>query len=189
MIAHGRTYALLAVMVAVQGIALAAMGHPWICTCGTVKLWHGQVFSPENSQQIADWYTFGHVNHGLLFYGLFWLIARHRSFDWRLLGLGLTGLVWEVGENTEMVINRFRAVTISLDYYGDSVINSVFDSLFMVLGYLIAARVPIWATVALVLGTEVLTTAVVRDGLALNTLMLLYPIEAVKDWQMAGWTH
>ena len=93
-----------------------------------------------------------------------------------------------MGENTDLVINRFRAVTISLDYYGDSVINSVFDSLFMVLGVLIAARVPVWATVALVLGTEALTTAVVRDGLALNTLMLLYPIEAVKDWQMAGWT-
>ena len=189
MIAQRRTFTLLAVMFAVQGVAVAAMGHPWICKCGTVKLWHGDVFSSENSQQITDWYTFGHVNHGLLFYGLFWLIARRRSLDWRLLAVGLTGVIWEVGENTDLVINRFRAVTMSLDYYGDSVINSVSDSLFMVLGFLIAARVPIWATVLLVLGTEALTTALVRDGLALNTLMLLYPIEAVKDWQMAGWVH
>ena len=188
MTAPGRTFALLAAMFALQGLSLAAIGHPWICTCGTVKLWHGEVFSSENSQHLTDWYTFGHVNHGLLFYGLFWLIARRRSLDWRLLAVGLTGVIWEVGENTDLVINRFRAVTISLDYYGDSIINSVFDSLFMVLGVLIAARVPVWATVALVLGTEALTTAVVRDGLALNTLMLLYPIEAVKDWQMAGWT-
>lgn len=189
MIARPRTYALLAAVFAVQAVALAAMGHPWISKSGIVALWHGDVFSPENSQQITDWYTFGHVNHGLLFYGLFWLVARGRSLDWRLLAVGLTGLVWEVGENTDLVINRFRAVTISLDYYGDSVINSVFDSIFMVLGFLIAARVPVWATVAVVLGTEALTTAVVRDGLALNTLMLLYPIEAVKDWQMQGWTH
>ena len=189
MIAKGRTYALLAVMFAVQGLALAAMGHPWICKCGTVKLWHGEVFSAENSQHLTDWYTFGHINHGLLFFGLFWLIARSRGLDWRLLAVGVTGLLWEVGENTDLVINRFREVTISLDYYGDSVINSVADSVFMVLGFLIAARVPVWATAALVLGAEVLTTGLVRDGLALNTLMLIYPIEAVKDWQMAGWVH
>jgi hypothetical protein len=189
MIARERTFALLAMMFAVQSFVLAAMGHPWICKCGTVKLWHGDVFSPENSQQVTDWYTFGHVNHGLLFYGIFWLIARTRSLDWRLLAVGLTGVVWEVVENIDMVINRFRAVTISLDYYGDSVLNSVFDSLFMGLGFLIAARVPVWAVVALVVGTEALTTTVVRDGLALNTLMLLYPVDAVKNWQMAGWTH
>ncbi len=147
------------------------------------------MFSSENSQHLTNWYTFGHINHGLLFFGLFWLIARIRGLDWRLLAVGVTGLLWEVGENTDLVINRFREVTISLDYYGDSVINSVADSIFMVLGFLIAARVPVWATVVLVLGTEVLTTAVVRDGLALNTLMLIYPIDAVRDWQRAGWVH
>jgi hypothetical protein len=87
-----------------------------------------------------------------------------------------------------VIIERFRAVTMSLDYYGDSVLNSVWDSIFMMGGVLLAWRIPVWASAAIVLGTEVLTTAVVRDGLALNTLMLLYPIEAIKDWQMAGWT-
>lgn len=184
-----RTYVLLAVMFLLQAPILVAMGHPWICKCGTVKLWHGDVFSSENSQQLTDWYTFGHVNHGLLFYALFWLLARGRSLDWRIIAVGLTGFIWEVAENTPLVINRFRAVTMSLDYYGDSALNSVADSVFMTLGFLIAARVPVWVSVVLVLGTEVLTTAIVRDGLALNTLMLTFPIEAIKDWQMQGWTH
>ncbi len=188
MVDNRRTAGLLVEMFALQGLALAAMGHPWICTCGRVKLWHGEVFSSENSQHLSDWYSFGHVNHGLLFYGLFWLLARGRSLDWRLLAVGLTGVIWEVVENTDLVINRFRAVTISLEYYGDSVVNSVADSGFMVAGFLIAARRPVWASIALVLGTEALTTSLVRDGLALDTLMLLWPVEAVKDWQMAGWT-
>jgi len=179
---------LFLVFLALQAIGLSAMGHPWICTCGFVKLWHGDVFSSQNSQQITDWYTFGHVNHGILFLGLSWLMARRASLAFHATVVGFTGLVWEVGENTNLVIERFRAVTMSLDYYGDSVLNSVWDSIFMMGGVMLAWRIPVWASVAIVLGAEVLTTAVVRDGLALNTLMLLYPIEAIKDWQMAGWT-
>ena len=179
---------LISLFIALQAVALYMMGHPLICTCGFVTLWHGDVFSPQTSQQISDWYTFGHVNHGILFYGLAWGLMRRASFNWRALAVAFTGLVWEVGENTPFVIDRFRAVTMSLEYYGDSAINSVFDSIFMMGGVLLARRVPVWVSVAVVLGTEVLTTAIVRDGLALNTLMLLYPIEAIKEWQLAGWT-
>jgi hypothetical protein len=181
-------YALIAVMIVVQGWALHLMGHVTICACGEVKLWHGDVFSSENSQHLTDWYTFGHVNHGLLFYALFqWTLAR-LSLDWRLVLTGLSGLIWEVGENTDMVINRFREVTISLDYYGDSVVNSMTDTVFMTAGFALARVIPGWLTATLFVGFEVFTTAVVRDGLALNTLMLLWPIDAVRDWQMAGWT-
>jgi hypothetical protein len=183
------TISLIALFIALQAVALYLMGHPLICTCGYVTLWHGDVFSPQTSQQITDWYTFGHVNHGILFYGLAWWLMRRASFNWRALAVAFTGLVWEVGENTPFVIERFRAVTMSLEYYGDSAINSVFDSVFMMGGVLLARRVPVWVSVAVVLGTEVLTTAIVRDGLALNTLMLLYPIEAIKEWQLSGWTH
>lgn len=184
-----QTLVLIFAFLALQGLALFLMGHPLICTCGYVKLWHGQVFSSENSQHIADWYSLGHLDHGILFYGLAWLLLRNASFNARAIAVAVTGLLWEVGENTSMVIERFRAVTISLDYYGDSVVNSVWDSIIMMAGVVLARRVPIWVSVAVVLGTETLATAVVRDGLALNTLMVIYPIEAVKDWQMAGWVH
>jgi len=183
------TLVLLIASLAVQGLALYLMDHPLICTCGYVKLWHGQVFSSQNSQHILDWYSLGHLDHGVLFYGLAWLLMRNASFNARAMAVAVTGLLWEVGENTSMVIERFRAVTISLDYYGDSVVNSVWDSIIMMGGVVLARRIPVWASVAVVLGTETLAAYVVRDGLALNTLMLLYPIEAVKDWQMALWLH
>lgn len=182
------TVTLFVLFLILQAIGLSAMGHPWICTCGFVKLWHGDVFSSQNSQQIADWYSFGHVNHGILFYAAAWLLFRRASFNFRAVLVAYTGLLWEVIENTNVIIERFREVTMSLDYYGDSVLNSVWDSIFMMGGVILARRLPIWATASIVLGSEVLTTAVVRDGLALNTLMLIYPIEAVKAWQMAGWT-
>ena len=175
-------------LMALQAVALWAMGHVIICKCGYVALWYGDVFDSGNSQHLIDWYSFGHVNHGILFYGLFWLVARKKSFNWRLVATMLTGLIWEVGENTDLVINRFREVTMSLDYYGDSVLNSVADSLFMLGGFWLASVIPVWASVAIVLGNEAFTTWMVRDGLALNTLMLIYPVEAVKDWQMQGWT-
>ena len=183
------TLALLFLGLALQALALYLMNHPLICTCGYVKLWHGQVFHSENSQHIADWYSFGHLDHGILFYGAAWLLMHHAGFNARALAVGVTGILWEVGENTSMVIERFRAVTISLDYYGDSVLNSVWDSVIMMGGVLLARRVPVWLSVGVVLGTEALTAYMVRDGLALNTLMLLYPIQAVKDWQMALWLH
>lgn len=184
-----RTLLVMFALLAVQGLALYLMNHPLICTCGYVKLWHGQVFSSENSQHIADWYTLGHLDHGILFYGLAWHLMRHAGFNARALAVAISGVLWEVGENTSLVIERFRAVTISLDYYGDSVLNSVWDSIIMMAGVLLARRVPVWVSVAVVLGTDTLATAVVRDGLALNTLMLIYPIDAVRDWQMAGWVH
>lgn len=191
------TASLITLFIALQAVALYLMGHPPICTCGFVSLWHGDVFSSKTSQQISDWYSFGHVNHGILFYGLAWLLMRRAGFNWQALAVAFTGLVWEVGENTPFVIERFRAVTMSLEYYGDSVINSVFDSLFMMGGVGLARRVPVRVSVAVVLGTEVLITVIVRDGLALNTLMLLYPVEAIKDWsveaikdwQLSGWMH
>ena len=183
------TLALLFLGLALQALALYLMGHPLICTCGYVKLWHGQLFSSENSQHVTDWYSFGHLNHGILFYGAAWVLMRNAGFNARALAVGMTGVIWEVVENTEMVIQRFRAVTISLDYYGDSVLNSVSDNIFMLTGVMLARRVPVWLSIAVVLGTEALTTSMVRDGLALDTLMVLYPIEAVKNWQMALWQH
>ncbi len=176
-------YWLTAALVLATAATLLAMGRVPICTCGYVKLWHGETMSSENSQHLMDWYTPSHLLHGLLFYGFFWLVARRVAFGWRLVIATVLECAWEIIENTDAVIQRYREVTISLDYFGDSVINSVFDILTMILGFWLARRIPVWASVAIVIGFEALTAVIIRDGLGLNILMLLYPLEPVMEWQ------
>lgn len=154
-----------------------------ICKCGYVKFWHGQVVSSENSQHISDWYTPSHIIHGFLFFGALWLVARRLSFGWRLAIATLVEAAWEIVENSDAVIERYRSVTISLDYYGDSVLNVVADISAMILGFWLASKLPVWATVALILLFEAATILIIRDGLALNVLMLLYPLDWVAEWQ------
>lgn len=159
------------------------IGREPICKCGYVKLWHGEVVSAENSQHLSDWYTPSHIIHGFLFFGALWLVARRLSMGWRLAIATLVECAWEIVENSDAVIERYRTVTISLDYYGDSVINTVFDVLAMILGFWMAARLPVWATVALIILFEGATMWIIRDGLALNVLMLLWPLDWIAEWQ------
>ena len=170
-------------LVAVAAVILLWMGRPPICTCGTVKLWVATVNGPDNSQHLADWYTPSHIIHGFFFYLLGWLFLRRNPPGDRLLGAVLIEAGWEILENSQFIIDRYREATMALGYNGDSVINSVADIVWMILGFAIARRVPVWATVALALAMELLTLIVIRDNLALNVLMLLAPSDSIRAWQ------
>jgi hypothetical protein len=182
-----QTILILAGIIAAAGVALYLMGHPLSCKCGYVKLWHFDVQSAENSQHLFDWYTPSHLIHGFLFYWLLWLASRFipLSPGMRLvLAVGIEAS-WEVIENTDYLISRYRGTTVSLDYYGDSVINSVADILFMVLGYFLAARLPVWLTVLIAIALELFVGAMIRDNLTLNVLMFVRPLDSVLEWQQA----
>jgi hypothetical protein len=171
------------VLLVVLATTLLLMGRePW-CTCGYVRLWHGEVMSSENSQHLIDWYSFTHIVHGFGLYGILWLVGRRWPMGLRLLLAVAVEVVWEIVENTDFVIERYREMTIALDYYGDSVVNSIGDVLFCVAGLLLAARLPVWATITLALALELALAYVIRDNLALNIIMLIYPFEAIKAWQ------
>jgi hypothetical protein len=180
-----RHWAMALLIAAAAAALLAAMGRSLVCSCGTIKLWHGDIWSAENSQHLTDWYAPSHVLHGLLFYlGLHWVTPRWWLGP-RLVAATLVEVAWEVLENTDEMIDRYRETTVSLGYYGDSVVNSSMDVAAMWLGFLFAARTPVWASVALFLMAEIAAGLAIRDGLALNVLMLVWPLQWVLDWQAA----
>lgn len=174
-------------------VVLLAWHRPPLCPCGTVHFWAGEVQSAENSQQLTDWYSFSHLIHGMIFYGAAHLLWRKCGLDRWLAGplwaLPLAVLIeggWELLENSPVIIDRYRAVTMSYGYSGDSVLNSASDIACMVLGFLFAARVPARVTVATALAFELFTLAMIRDNLTLNVLMLAWPIDAIRHWQSAA---
>ncbi|WP_338465954.1 DUF2585 domain-containing protein [Novosphingobium sp. ZN18A2] len=182
-------------LIAAVGVLLAlvamelAMGRPPICTCGYVKLWHGVVQSSGNSQHIADWYSFSHVIHGLLFYFFAWLLWRKwrlfggRPSRWALAIAVAFEAFWELLENSPMIIDRYRAVTVSYGYSGDSIVNSASDVIFMMAGFWLAARLPVRLSIALAILFELFTLLMIRDNLTLNILMLVWPVDAIRQWQ------
>jgi hypothetical protein len=175
-----------AVLVALAAAILLAMGRHPICTCGTIDLWVGGRDSPRTSQMLADWYSFSHIVHGLWFYAFLWLFARRAPIEWRFLIAVVVEASWEIVENTPMVIDRYRTATAALGYNGDSVLNSVMDIAMMGLGFLIARKLPVWASIALLIIFELVPLYVIRDNLALNIWMLLWPDQGVATWQSGG---
>ena len=182
---RGTIFAFLAVLALTGGIELW-MGRSPLGPDGRFGLWEGNIWSGENSQRVADPYSFSHLAHGMLFYGFFWLVARKLPVYYRLLMALALEAGWELLENSPLIINRYREATIALGYTGDSVLNSLSDILMMTLGFLFAARMPLRVTVVVIIAMEVGCALWVRDNLTLNVIMLVHPMEAIKAWQMAG---
>lgn len=176
---------IIAALVAFAACAILFLMHrPPICACGRVELWHGALDS-GNSQHVADWYSLSHVIHGFLFYAITWALLRRWPIGPRLAIAVAVESAWELLENSPIIIDRYRTATIALGYSGDSILNSMSDIGMMTLGFLFAARAPVWLTVVIGIGFELLALAVIRDNLTLNILMLTWPIDAVRDWQGA----
>jgi hypothetical protein len=181
-----RAWFLVVLILATAAGAKLAMGRNPICTCGTVELWVSARDSAKTSQMLADWYSLSHVVHGLLFYAGLWLIARRWPVEWRFLTAMLLEAAWEVTENTPLVIDRYRSTTAAIGYTGDSILNSMSDIIMMAFGFLIARKLPIWATLLLLIALEVVPLVAIRDDLTLNILNLIVPIRAVQQWQAGG---
>jgi hypothetical protein len=173
------------ILLVAQALTLFLMGRIPICECGYVNLFEPGANTPGNSQHLSDWYTPSHIIHGFLFYLLGWAVLRRGSIGARLALGAVIEIAWELLENSPVIIDRYRSATIAIGYTGDSILNSVMDTVFMALGLLFAARAPVWLTIAIAIGFEILTAIIIRDNLTLNVLMLVWPIDAVREWQAA----
>jgi hypothetical protein len=178
-----RTWVLACAILFCAAAVELAMGRNPICTCGTLDLWVGSRDSPKTSQMLADWYSLSHIDHGLLFYALLWLLVRNWPIERRFLAALLVEACWEVVENTPLVIDRYRATTAAIGYSGDSVVNSMSDILMMALGFLIARKLPLWASVCLLIALEAVPLYAIRDNLTLNVWALVAPNRAIQAWQ------
>ena len=159
------------------------MGLPLTCKCGTIDWWYANPSGSETSQHLTDWYTYTHVIHGFAFYLLLWLIAPRMSFVMRLaIAVGLEA-GWEALENTPLIMERYRQSALARGYFGDSIINSIFDTLAMTVGFLLARVLPVWASVALVATIELYLGLMIRDNFTLNVIQLIYPSDAISRWQ------
>jgi hypothetical protein len=182
-ISIGLYLSIAAGFVALQAIALLVMGLPAICTCGFIALWHGNPSGPETSQHLTDWYTYTHAIHGFGFYLLLWLIAPRMPIGLRFaLVVGLEA-AWEIIENTPFIMDRYRQSALARGYFGDSVVNSVFDTLAAAFGFALARLLPVWSIVAVAIALELFAVAMIRDNLTLNIIQIIHPTEAISRWQ------
>jgi Protein of unknown function (DUF2585) len=174
---------LIAVLLAMT-VAMRIQGRMWTCSCGYVHAWSGDINSADNSQQFLDPYTWTHVIHGFMFIGMMHLLWPHLNEVWKLVGALSLEALWEAIENTNYIINRYRSETIALGYTGDTILNSFGDVLACALGAILARRIGLVRTIGLAFLIEAILLIAVRDNLSLNIVMLLYPIDAIRRWQL-----
>ena len=179
------TVAVLALVAAVE----LSMGRSFFGPDGKFGFWESSIWSSENSQRLADAYSFSHIVHGIAFYGFLWLVARKIPMHQRLFIAVVCEAAWEILENSPIIINRYREATVALGYTGDSVLNSLSDILMMASGFLFASQVKPAISLVSVAIMEIGCALWVRDNLTLNIIMLIHPVEAIKHWQMAGQPH
>jgi len=172
------------VLIGSTAIVLWLMNRVVYCTCGYIKLWQSNSWSSENSQHLLDWYTLSHVIHGFIFYWLLQRFVPKWSIGTKMLMALMIEIVWEIWENTEFVISRYREVTASLHYDGDSIVNSVSDILACLVGFWLARTLPWWQAMLVVIIMEIGAALIIRDNLTLNVLMLIYPWQLIKNWQL-----
>jgi hypothetical protein len=177
-----------AILVVFLGTALVlrSQGRLWWCSCDYLLIWSGDPWSSDNSQHLLDPYSFTHLLHGFLLCGLLSLIAPRLSGLWRLWLAVTIEALWELVENSEFVIRRYREETAALGYQGDTIVNSLGDIVVCGLGFVLARRLGFRLTAALFVATEVALAILIRDNLTLNIVMLIHPIDAIKEWQAAG---
>ena len=184
-----RSRAPIIVSMLILGLAIVYLhwqGRVWWCQQGDLSPISIKVWSPHNSQHVFDAYSLSHVLHGVIFFGFFWLFRHRLSVGWRLVGALAIEVAWEMMENSPIVINRYRAATVSLGYEGDSIINSIGDVISFVAGYYIAQWLGLWKSIVFCLVVDLGMLLIMRDNLALNVLMLLWPIDAIRRWQSGG---
>lgn len=177
---------LIVVVLALTAYQLSSQGRLWSCSCDYLLLWVGDAWSSDNSQHILDPYSFTHLLHGFVFFGLLVWLAPRLSSAWRLWVAISIEAVWEIIENTEFVIRRYREETAALGYQGDTIVNSISDLLVCGLGFMVARRLGLHRTLALYVVAEIILALWIRDGLLLNIIMLVYPIDAIAEWQASG---
>ncbi|MEP6944381.1 MAG: DUF2585 family protein [Acidobacteriota bacterium] len=181
---HPAALALITIAMSLAATTLHLEGRSLWCPAGDLSLWSWNIWSQHNSQHVIDPYSCTHVLHGVLEFWIIGLVFRRIPLTWRLFIAVLIESSWEIAENSTFVIERYRAATISLSYFGDSIVNSISDILFCTGGFLIAYELKFWRSVALFLTTEAVLTWWIHDSLLINIIMLIYPIEAIKVWQM-----
>jgi hypothetical protein len=181
-----RPLLMIALAIVIAVIYLRWQGRIWWCACGRWNPVSTVVKSEHNSQHLLDPYSLSHVLHGILFCGVLWLFRRRIGPWWRFAIASFVEIAWEMLENSPIIINRYRAATISLGYTGDSIFNSIGDIASYMAGYWVARKLGLWWSIAIFVTTELLMLWLMRDNLTLNVLMLLWPIDAVRRWQSGG---
>jgi hypothetical protein len=177
-------YLSIILILVATAVQLHLQGRVWWCACGSYALWNGDIWSSHNSQHLCDAYSFTHILHGALFAWIVGALLRKIPKSWQAVVVVLAESIWELVENSQFIIHRYREATISLGYEGDSIINSLGDIFCCACGFFIAKRLGFKRSLIVFFAVELLLLILIRDNLTLNILMLIYPVKAIKSWQM-----